>query len=47
MLGLFLSDTYNSLRNGEEVRSGIVYQYENPEPMMVAEEPVYYGNEEE
>jgi type I restriction enzyme R subunit len=47
VLGLFLSDTYNSLRNGEEMRSGIVYQYENPEPMMVAEKPVDYGNEGE
>lgn len=46
VLGLFLSDTYNSLRNGEEMRSGIVYQYENPEPMMVAEKLVYYGNRE-
>ena len=47
VLGLFLSDTYNSLRNREEMRSGIVYQYENPEPMMVAEKPVDYGNERE
>ena len=43
VLGLFLSDTYNSLRNGEETREGIVYQYENPEPMMVAEEAAHYG----
>lgn len=47
VLGLFLSDTYNSLRNGEEARSGIVYQYDNPEPMMVAETPAYYGEAEE
>ncbi|MDE6314763.1 MAG: DEAD/DEAH box helicase family protein [Lachnospiraceae bacterium] len=46
VLGLFLSDTYHSLRNGEEAGSGIVYQYENPEPMMVAEEPVYYGKKD-
>lgn len=47
VLGLFLSDTYNSLRNGEEVREGIVYQYENPESMMVAEPPAYYETKEE
>ena len=46
VLGLFLSDTYNSLRNGEETRRGTVYQYENTEPMMVAEEPVYYGKKD-
>ena len=43
VLGLFLSDTYNSLRNAEESGNGIVYQYDNPEPMMVAEKSVPYG----
>ena len=47
VLGLFLSDTYHSLRNGEEAREGIVYQYENTELMMVAEPSAYYGNREE
>ena len=47
VLGLFLSDTYHSLRNGEDVGSGIVYQYENLKPMMVAEKPVDYGSKEE
>ncbi|MCM1234067.1 MAG: hypothetical protein NC489_28520, partial [Ruminococcus flavefaciens] len=47
VLGLFLSDTYHSLRNGEEAKGGVVYQYENTEQMMVAEPPVYYGNGEE
>ena len=46
VLGLFLSDTYHSLRNGEDVGSGIVYQYENLKPMMVAEEPVDYGRKD-
>ena len=45
VLGLFLSDTYHSLRNGGDVGSGIVYQYENTTPMMVAEESAYYGEE--
>ncbi len=47
VLGLFLSDTYHSLRNGENVGSGIVYQYDNLKPMMVAEKPVNYGSKEE
>ena len=47
VLGLFLSDTYHSLRNGEDVGSGFVYQYENTAPMMVAEKPVDYGTKEE
>ena len=47
VLGLFLSDTYHSLRNGENVGSGIVYQYDNFKPMMVAEKPVDYGTKEE
>ncbi len=47
VLGLFLSDTYHSLRNGEDVGSGFVYQYENRAPMMVAEKPVDYGVKEE
>ncbi|GFH91014.1 type I restriction enzyme EcoR124II R protein [Lachnospiraceae bacterium] len=47
VLGLFLSDTYHSLRNGEDVGSGIVYQYDNFKPMMVAEKPVNYGTKEE
>ena len=47
VLGLFLSDTYNSLWNGEESSGGLVYQYENPKPMMVAEEPVPYGTMED
>ena len=47
VLGLFLSDTYHSLRNGEDVGSGIVYQYDNFKPMMVAEKPVDYGTKEE
>ena len=47
VLGLFLSDTYNSLRNGEYAGSGIVYQYENPGWRMVAEEPAYYGTQKE
>ena len=47
VLGLFLSDTYHSLRNGVEAREGIVYQYENTELMMVAEPSAYYGNREE
>ena len=47
VLGLFLSDTYHSLRNGEDVGSGIVYQYEYTTPMMVAEKPVDYGTKEE
>ena len=46
VLGLFLSDTYHSLRNREDVGSGIVYQYENLKPMMVAEEPVDYGRKD-
>lgn len=36
VLGLFLSDTYHSLRNREDVGSGIVYQYEYTTPMMVS-----------
>lgn len=47
VLGLFLSDTYHSLRNGEDAGGGIVYQYENFKPMMVAEKPVDYGTKEE
>ena len=47
VLGLFLSDTYHSLRNREDVGSGIVYQYEYTTPMMVAEKPVDYGTKEE
>ncbi len=47
VLGLFLSDTYHSLRNGEDVGSGFVYQYENTAPMMVAEKPINYGTKEE
>lgn len=47
VLGLFLSDTYHSLRNGECVGNGNVYQYENLKPMMVAEKPVNYGVKEE
>lgn len=47
VLGLFLSDTYHSLRNGEDVGSGTVYQYENTTPMMVAEKPVDYGTDKE
>lgn len=47
VLGLFLSDTYHSLRNGESERSGMVYQYGNPKLMMVAEKPVDYGAKEE
>lgn len=47
VLGLFLSDTYHSLRNGECVGNGNVYQYENLKPMMVAEKPVDYGVKEE
>lgn len=47
VLGLFLSDTYHSLRNEEDVGSGIVYQYEYTTPMMVAEKPVDYGTKEE
>lgn len=42
VLGLFLSDTYNSLRNGEGTKGGAAYQYENTEPMTVAESPAYY-----
>ena len=47
VLGLFLSDTYHSLRNEDVSRGGIVYQYENIKPMMVAEKPVDYGSKEE
>ena len=47
VMGLFLSDTYHSLRNGEDVGSGTVYQYENTTPMMVAEKPVDYGTDKE
>lgn len=47
VLGLFLSDTYHSLRNGEAARDRNVYQYENPELMMVAEKPTYYETKEE
>lgn len=47
VLGLFLSDTYHSLRDGESERNGIVYQYGNPKLMMVAEKPVDYGIKEE
>lgn len=47
VLGLFLSDTYHSLRNGEDARGGMVYQYENPKLMMVAEKPVDYGTKED
>ena len=47
VLGLFLSDTYNSLRNGEAARDRNIYQYENTDLMMVAEKPVDYGVKEE
>lgn len=46
VLGLFLSDTYHSLRNEDVSRGGIVYQYENIKPMMVAEKPVDYGKKD-
>lgn len=46
VLGLFLSDTYHSLRDGESERNGIVYQYGNPKLMMVAEKPVDYGKKD-
>lgn len=47
VLGLFLSDTYHSLRNGDDARGGMVYQYGNPKLMMVAEKPVDYGTDKE
>ena len=46
VLGLFLSDTYHSLRNGDDVRGGMVYQYENPKQMMAAEKLVDYGKQD-
>ena len=46
VLGLFLSDTYHSLRNGEDVRGGTIYQYENTTSMMVAEKSAYDGDPE-
>ncbi len=42
-----MSDTYHSLRNGEDVRSVIVYKYKNFKPMMVEERPVDYGSKGE
>lgn len=43
VLGLFLSDTYHSLRNDEGAKDGVTYQYDDNNSMMVAEKSVDYG----
>ena len=43
VLGLFLSDTYHSLRDDEGAKDGVTYRYDDNNSMMVAEKAVYYG----
>ena len=47
VLGLFLSDTYHSLRDDESAKDGVTYQYDDNNSMMVAEKSVDYGTKEE
>ena len=43
VLGLFLSDTYHSLRDDEGAKDGVTYRYDDNNSMMVAEKLVDYG----